>query len=360
MRRLSLLLCLVGCGGGEAVVVMGVEAREAGVTLDRGSGPEARALPFTVEADREVVLALDGETRALTLRSGDAIEINADLAEQQVDGEALAVRGEREAVALLAHALDAKIEAIGGDRYAVTSEDPALLERAAGLDEIDGVVEVRTVSQATLDLWRTRARAPASSPTRQAFGGLASLMPLAVAARVNTSEPQARRWVEFFSHCNSRLPVWGGKWRAFSGDRQIASGITDHLGLITIDDPPPGNVRLEVENGQAIPRPYDFALDRPETYANVTRALESQDFDTLLYGLEDAAKLARPEWRETIAGYLNDPRPGVWILAAAALGSYDGAAIDSSVARAPVDRRMHLLHAAGVAPMSMDANAVFR
>ncbi len=175
----TLVLAPEARSAGAVVVDVGDEAEEGGVTTAQG-----RALPYAVRG--RATIRVGDRLTTIDVAPGELVRVEgADLRTERPEragGEALEVDGDEPAVRALAVAIDAKVVTLGPGAFRLEGEGaPDLIERAAYVDTIAGIRDVRTVAPRrilrleTLELAATRPAArPRAAPTARPSARIAA------------------------------------------------------------------------------------------------------------------------------------------------------------------------------------------
>lgn len=331
------------CGDTEyGTLLVDRTALEAGAKVElvdsRGTSQpaDARTLPYRIDPGQTAIISIGHHEVSVEASPGTVVSVSgAALTVDKLEPRALQVTASEASARSLAAFIGASAEQLSSGVFLLKDGSSDLVSRAALARTDSGITEIRAVPVGTV------VPDPLSVPTLPALGArpAAAVQPVAALAPVSEIPESigvdpAKRFVQFFGYCGSWIPSPNAPFEARFSDGSVASGRTDGLGLVLLDDAPNLTPDLRIAGGIAglPPRPYVLEPSQPQTFTNVAQAMHTPDITHLAWSLQDAARLARPEWADGVISLLSHEHAGIRILAAVALLRYPAAVQDRALA----------------------------
>ncbi len=335
-RRMTLMALplLSTCGGADhGTLLVDNAARQAGAMVElvtpagTSAAEPAKTLPYKLETGDSAIVEIGSRQVSVEPGRGTVITVSGpQLTVSKVEPSALELTSTEPAAHRLADAIGATVEKRGANDFILRDGPLDLVSRAAEAQPDAEITDLRPVP----------VDASTTAPTHLASVAVPAALPPTTVALATSAAPIAipaappgfdasKRYLKFFGYCGSWLPAPGEPFEARFDDGSVATGQTDGLGLVVLDNAPNLHPQVMFEHGADLvpPRPYELDAAKPATFANVRTALQpTQTVDTLAWGLMDAGAMARSEWSDKVIGDLSHPHAGVWILAAIALLRY--------------------------------------
>jgi hypothetical protein len=372
MRGLfAIALCvapfLATCGGTEyGTLLVDHAALAAGAKVElvdsKGSteSQTGRVLPYRIAPGHTAIVSIGQREVSVEASPGSVVSVSgAALTVAKLEPRALQVTATEASARALASFIGASAEQLTPGVFLIKDGSSDLVSRAALASTDTRITDLRAVPvetvvpdplpAPTLPVRGVRSAgvavrtSPAESAALQPFVEQPAAV-LPVAKQPSAVEPaeameslpfapasldvdSSKRFVQFYGYCGSWIPSPGAPFVAHFPDGSVATGHTDGLGLVLLDDAPSLNPELQIAGGIAglPPRPYTLEPSQPKTFANVVDALRTSDITHLAWALQDAARLVRPEWADEIIPLLSHPHTGIRVLAAVALLRYSDA-----------------------------------
>jgi hypothetical protein len=336
------------CGGSDhGTLLVDRTAREAGalVEIADASGAlrtaPARTLPYRLNPGETAVVSIGARQVSVDPAPGTAVSVTGpSLTVEKLSPKAIEVTSSETAAQHLASTVGARVQKRSSGVFLIEDGAADIVGRASEAENDAEITDVRAVpvpagAAATA---QAAVASPAPIPTMAAAAPL--LANTTIAIPPPSGIDTAKRYVQFYGYCGSWMPSPNSPFQAEFPDGSVATGRTDRLGLVILDNAPSMNPRVLLAGGVDLvpPRPYTLDPAKPETLSNVQEAMHSDDVVHLAWSMLDAAQLARTEWSDKLIATLAHPHAGVRVLAAVALLRYPTDVQDRALASIPDPR----------------------